>query len=125
MVMLNIEIPVSAPLKTANKERLIEEVVSSFKAVGVSDVKIADSHYVDLRSDIEPLAFILIIQVIANIVIIVRGLKEFLKKPEAKGISEFRLKTDSESIAIKGEMSSEDITKILEKVKKVEKKEST
>ena len=122
MVVLNIEIPVPTPLKSAKKERLIEEIVSSFKAVGASDAKIADSYYLDLRSDIEPLAFILIIQVIANIVTIVLGLKEFLKKPDAKGIREFRLKTDSESIAIKGEMSSEDIAKILEKVKKVEKK---
>ena len=120
MIVLNFEIPVPSALKRTKKTRLIEEIISSFEAGGISDVGIVDSYYLDLRSDIEPLAFVIVIQVIANIVTIALGIREFLRKPEAEGIREFRLKTDSKSVVIKGEMSLEDIIKILKKVKAVE-----
>lgn len=125
MMMFNLEIPVPSPLKRANREKFTKEIISSFKDVDISDVQIADYYYRDLRSDIEPLALILVIQAIADLFTIALALNHFLKKPEGKDIMEFRLNTDSQTIVIKGEMSSKDITKILEKVNRVEKKEDT
>lgn len=125
MTVLDIRVPVPAPLKANEKDKLIGEIVSSFNSVGISEVKIEEPYYLDLRSDIEPLVIVLIINVIADIVTIALGIRDFLKKPEAKNIREFRMKKDSESIVIKGAMSSEEITEILSKVVEIEQKDNT
>lgn len=120
MVELSIEIPVTKPLKESEKKRLINGITSSFETVGIAAVEITESYYKEARAAIEPLALVLVISIVADLLTIALALKEFLSSPEGKNISEFRLKGGS--IVIKGNMSSDDIVKIVDKVKEVDRK---
>lgn len=106
------------PFKKAEKEQIIADIVSAFKSVGNSSAKVTDSYYESKHAMPEVVTFVLIIlTAVANIATIAMAIREFLKKHS--DIKELRIKTKSIDITIKGNMSDEEIRKIVAEGRKI------
>lgn len=107
-----LNIPVGVPLKKAEKEKLNADLISSFQAIGDSSAKIEDSYYESKHALPEVVTYVvLVLTALSNIVTISKAIRDFLKKQtKAKNI---RIKTDQIDITIKGDMTDEEIVKIL------------
>jgi len=115
---LVLRFPCDKPLKKDEKNRLINDLISSFKAFGISDAKLADSYYVTGRAMPEMMIYALVfLTALANIATITRAIRDFLKGHNE--IKEVHLKTESLELTIKANMSDEDIIKLVKKGKEI------
>lgn len=117
-VIIEFSLPLIKPFKKTEKDELFNELISSVSNVGGNEVKIHDSYYMNHRAAAEPpIIFFIVLGAIADIVTIILGFRDFLrKKPQYK---EFNLKTDALEITIKGNMSDKEIVKIVREGRKI------
>ena len=115
---LELRFPCEEPIKKAKKDRLIADIISSFESVGDSSAKVKDSYYVSERAMPEFVVWVLIVlTTLADIATITLAIREFLKKhPDIK---ELRIQTKSIDIAIRGNMSDEEIRKTIAEGRKM------
>jgi hypothetical protein len=115
---LELRLPYGEPIKKAKKDRLIADIISSFEGVGDSSAKVEDSYYESKHAMPEVVTWVLIVlTALANIATIALAIREFLKKhPDIK---ELRIQTKSIDIAIRGNMSDEEILKVIEEGRKI------
>jgi len=122
---LVLHFPYGKPFKKNEKEKLVNNVISSFKAVGVSDAKVEDSYYISERAEAGVVTLVLVILTAAvNIATLAMAIREFLK--DHKEIKDMRLKTESLQLTVKGNMSDEALIKLVKEARKTierEKKE--
>jgi hypothetical protein len=86
--------------------------------VGDSSAKVADSYYESKHALPEVVTYVIVIlTAIADIATIALAIREFLKKQS--DIKDLRIKTKSIDITIKGNMSDEEIRKIVEEGRKI------
>lgn len=115
---LILHFPYGRPLKNSKKEELTSELISAFKSVGVSDVKLKDSFYESKRAAPEIVAWVIrVIAVTADIITIAIAIRNFLVK--RKDVKEIRLKTNSLQLAVSGRMSDEEIIKLVQEAGKI------
>lgn len=115
---LILHFPYGKPLKKNEKNKFMEELIASFKAIGVSDAKVEDSYYVSKHALPEVVTFVLVIlAATANMATIAMAIREFLKSRE--DIKDIRLETESLQLVIKGNMSDEDIIKLVKEGRKI------
>jgi len=106
------------PFKKEEKEQIITDIISAFKNVGDSSVKVEDSYYESKHAMPEVVTYVLVIlTALANIVTISKGIRDFLKKHDE--IKELSIASDSIEIKIKGNMSDEEIRKIVAEGRKI------
>jgi hypothetical protein len=109
---------ISKEYKKAEKEQIIADIISAFKSVGDSSAKVADSYYESKHAMPEVVTYVLIVlTAVADIATIALAIREFLKKHS--DIKELRIKTKSIDITIKGNMSDEEIRKIVAEGRKI------
>ena len=122
---LELRLPYGEPIKKAKKDRLIADIISSFEGVGDSSAKVEDAYYESKHAMPEVVTWVLIVlTALANIATIALAIREFLKKHS--DIKELRIKTKSIDITIKGNMSDEELLKVVAEGRKiVESEEST
>jgi hypothetical protein len=115
---LILHFPYGKPFKKAEKDRMIADIISSFESVGDSSVKVEDSYYESKHAMPEVVTWVLaILTAVANVATIALAVREFLKKhPDIK---EIRLKTNSIDIVVKGNMSDEEMRKIVAEGRKI------
>ena len=115
---LELRFPYGEPIKKAKKDRLIADIISSFEGVGDSSAKVEDPYYESKHGMPEVVTWVLkILTASANIATIALAIREFLKKhPDIK---ELRIQTKSIDIAIRGNMSDEEILKVIEEGRKI------
>jgi len=114
---LVLHFPYGKPFKKNEKEKLMNDVISSFKAVGVSDAKVEDSYYKSERAEAGIVTLVLVIlTAAANIATLAMAIREFLK--DNKDIKDMRLKTDSLQLTVKGNMSDEALIKLVKEARK-------
>ena len=122
---LVLHFPYGKPFKKNEKEKLMNDVISSFKAVGISDAKVEDSYYISERAVTGVVTLVLVIlTAAANIATLAMAIREFLK--DHKDIKDMRLKTESLQLTVKGNMSDEALIKLVKEAQKTierEKKE--
>lgn len=115
---LVLHFPYGKPFKKKEKEKLLNDVVSSFKAVGVSDARVEDSYYMSERAVTGIVTFVLVIlTAAANVATLAMAIREFLK--DHKDIKDMRLKTESLQLTVKGNMSDEDIIELVKEARKI------
>jgi hypothetical protein len=113
-----LRFPFGKPLKKAQKEQINADIVSAFQKVGDSSAKVADSYYESKHALPEVVTYVIVIlTAIADIATIALAIREFLKKQS--DIKDLRIKTKSIDITIKGNMSDEEIRKIVEEGRKI------
>lgn len=114
---LVLHFPYGKPFKKNEKEKLMNDVISSFKAVGISDAKVEDSYYISERAVTGVVTLVLVIlTAAANIATLAMAIREFLK--DHKDIKDMRLKTESLQLTVKGNMSDEAIIKLVKEARK-------
>jgi len=119
-----LHFPFGKPFKKAEKERLIANIISSFESVGDSSAKVKDSYYESKHAMPEVVTLVLVVlTAVANIATIALAIREFLKKQS--DIKELRIKTKSIDIVVKGNMSDEEIRKIVVEGRKIVENEET
>ena len=112
-----LTIPVNSALKRNEKEALLNNILAPLKNAGINSVEIKESYYLEHRAAPALLYLVTIISVTADILTITIALKQLLEdKP--KRIEKFHLKKGSYECEITGNMSSEDIIKILKEAEK-------
>jgi len=121
MVILEIRIPLESPLKKEQKDELEVAITSTLEKSGAKDVKLVGSYYLEQRAAAIPMELILGISLIADLLTIALALREILHGKRVKGVKEFRFTSNNESIVIRGDMTADDITKMVREVKKRQK----
>lgn len=121
MVVLEIRIPIESPLKKKQKDELEVAITSTLEESGAKDVKLVEFYYLEQRAAAIPMELILCISVIADLLTIALALREILHSKKVKGVKEFRFRSNNESIVIKGDMTADDISKMVREVKKRQK----
>lgn len=121
MMVLEIGIPIESPLKKDQKDELEVVITSTLEKSGAKDVKLTDSYYLEQRSAVSPMELILVISAIADLLTIALALREILHDKRMKGIREFRFRSNNELIIIKGDMTADDVSKMVREVKEKQK----
>lgn len=115
---LTLHFPYGKPLKKAEKNRMVIDIISSFESVGDSSTKVQDSYYESKHAMPEVVTWVLVVlTAVADIATIAIAIREFLKKHS--DIKELRIKTKSIEITVKGSMSDEEIRKIVAEGRKI------
>jgi hypothetical protein len=118
LTKLELRFPCEVPIKKPKKDRLIEDIITSFQNVGDSSAKVEDSYYETKRAMPEAVTWVLVVlTALGNIASIALAVREFLKKNS--DIKELRIQTKSIDIVIKGNMSDEEILKIIAEGRKI------
>lgn len=104
--------------KKDEENKLIDDLISSFQAIGVSDAKVESSYYVSERAMPDAATLVLVVlTALSNIATLTMAVRDFLKDHEhVKAIS---LETGSLKLNIKKGMSNEDIIKLVTEARKI------
>jgi hypothetical protein len=115
-----IEIPVLGPIKAKEKDALISDLMKALGANGMEKPIYKGSYYIEKRGLLEPLLLVLtIIGGVADVVTIVSAIWLFLKSQESD--KEINISVGDVKIKIKGNMSGEEIIRLVETAKKHQK----
>jgi hypothetical protein len=113
-----LHLPYGKPLKKTEKEQIVADIISAFKSVGDPSVKVEDSYYESKHAMPEVVTYVLVIlTAFADIATIALAIREILKK--RMDIKDLRIKTNSIEITIRGNMSDEEIRKIVAEGRKI------
>ena len=114
---LTLHFPCERPLKESEKDELTSELMSAFNSVGVYDVKVKESHYLTELAAPGISEWVLrIIAAASHIINIAKAVRNFLKR--RKNIKEIYLETESFRMVVKGEMSDEEIIRIIREARR-------
>jgi hypothetical protein len=113
---LVLEFPLDNPLKKDDRTKLTNELLSSLQEHGIT-ARVKDYHYTSKRAFPEVVALALVLGMVADIVTIAIALREFLRR--RKDIQEFRLRTKSMQLVVKGDMSDKTIIELVKEGKKI------
>ena len=112
-----LHFPYERALKKSEKDELINELMSAFNSVGVYDVKVKESHYLTELAAPGISEWVLrIIAAASHIINIAKAVRNFLKR--RKNIKEIYLETESFRMVVKGEMSDEEIIRIIREARR-------
>ena len=120
-----LRIPCGKALKRSEKERLNQEIVSAFQSVGDSSARIDETYYESKHAAIEVVTYVaIVLTAMADICTIAMAIREFLKKE--KNCKEIQIRSDFNhtEILIKGNMSDEEIRKIVVEGRKISESKS-
>jgi hypothetical protein len=113
-----LHLPFGKPLKKAQKEQINADIASAFQSVGDSSAKVEDSYYESKHALPEVVTYVVVVlTAIADIATITLAIREFLKNHS--DIKELRIKTKSIDITIKGNMSDEEVRKVVAEGRKI------
>ena len=111
-------IPSGTVLKVDEKTTLIDDLTSSFNTLGITDIQLEETYYIDRRSLFEQLTLVLaLLTASADIATLALAIREFLQKHE--NYKEVLLETDSMRLKIKGDMSDKAIIDIVKETRKI------
>ena len=118
-----LRFPSGKAFKKPEKERLNQEIISAFEAVGDSSVRIEETYYESKHAAAEVVTYVVVIlTALANISTIALAIREFLRKE--KKVKDITIKTDSVEVRIKGTTSEDEIRTIISGARKLAKEQS-
>ena len=116
---IEIEIPMERVLKEREKNELSKNFVDGLKEKGITEVAPLDAYYVEKRSAVQPLGYLVLTYLggVADIVTIIMAIWTVLKEKEAE--KQVTVKIGNEVyVRIKGKMPQEEILQLVREAKK-------
>jgi len=114
MTSVIVEYPIDGPLKKAEKDAVVKSTMSEF--AGAKQAGIINEYYVERRAALEPQTFALVINVISDAVALATALLSLTKREKEGKIRSVSIGDKRNPIRVRGEMTIDDVIKLIQSV---------